>query len=262
MIRRAWQQIRSIRMPKPSRQWLPRSGAGLGFTAVLAVVSVGAVVWSISRSSLFDVDHVEVSGAFLVSVDEATAAAGPLRDSPLAEVDAAHAEERIEALPFVDTAEVDRIFPNRVRIHLTERRPVAFAARPGGGFVLLDDSGRVLAERPDRPTDLPEVTGAGGIPAPGAWLEDARPALHIYLALPETLRQHVSAARVEGESVTLRVGDRDVRFGRPRHTEAKVAALGALIGHLGSRSVAAIDVRVPSAPVVVPVEPASPPVTG
>lgn len=249
--RKWWERVRS--WPRPDRNWLPQSRAGLGFTAVLGVVTVGALVWSVSRSSLFDVDHVEVSGAFLVAPAEAAQAAGPLRSSPLAEVDTASTEERIEALPFVRTARVERIFPNRVRIHLTERRPVAFAARPGGGFALLDGTGRVLADRPERPSDLPEVTGAGDVPGPGAWLEAARPALDIYLAMPDPLRRQVSVATVDGELVTLQVGDRDVRFGRADHIEAKVAALAALIDHLGSRSVRAIDVQVPSAPVVVPV---------
>lgn len=252
--RRWWERLRSLpRLPRPNRKWLPPSRAGLVFTAALGVVTVGAMVWSVSRSALFDVDHVEVSGAFLVPPAEAAEAAGPLRSSPLAEVDTARTEERIEALPFVRTARVERVFPNRVRIHLTERRPVALAARAEGGFALLDDTGRVLADRPERPPDLPEVLGAGEIPAPGAWLEAARPALDTYLTMPEPLRRQVSAVTVEGELVTLRVGDRDVRFGRADHIEAKVAALGALIDHLGSRPVRAIDVQVPSAPVVVPV---------
>jgi cell division protein FtsQ len=234
---------------------LPRSRAGLAFTALLAVATVGTLVWSGSRSALFDVDHIDVAGTFLVSPAEAAEAAGPLQRVPLAEVDTTAAAQRVEALPFVRSARVARVFPNRVRIRVTERMPVAFAIRPAGGFALLDDTGRVLADRPDRPADLPEVTGTGDVPPPGEWLGTARPALAAYLALTEPLRRQVSVAAAEGESVTLRVGGRDVRFGPPDHLEAKVAALGALLDHLGDRPVVALDVRVPSVPVVVPVGP-------
>ncbi|HEY3239042.1 MAG TPA: FtsQ-type POTRA domain-containing protein, partial [Acidimicrobiia bacterium] len=235
---------------------------------VLAVSTVGALLWSGSRSALFDVDHIDVAGTFLVSPAEAAEAAGPLHRVPLAEVDTMASAQRVEALPFVRSARVRRVFPNRVRIWLTERMPAAFATRPAGGFALLDDTGRVLADRPDRPPDLPEVTGAGEIPPPGEWLRPARPALAVYLALTEPLRGQVSLALVEGESVTLRVGGRDVRFGPPEHLDAKVAALAALLDHLRDRPVVAVDVRVPSAPVVVPaglppgVQPAAPTTPG
>jgi cell division protein FtsQ len=253
-----------VRLPGPDARWLPRSSAGRAFTAALAVATVGALAWSGSRSALFDVDHIDVAGAFLVSPAEAAEAAQPLARIPLAEVDTSAAAERVEALPFVRSARVERVFPNRVRIRLTERMPAAFATRAvpegtpptaGAGFALLDDTGRVLADRPDRPADLPEVTGAGAIPAPGQWLRPARPALTVYLALPDPLRAKVSATSVEGDSVVLRMGGRDVRFGPPEHLEAKVAALAALLEHLGDRRVIAIDVRVPSAPVVLPAAP-------
>ncbi len=252
----------AFRLPKPNPKYLPRSRAGRTLTAVLAVVTLGALVWSGSRSALFDVDHIDVAGGFLVSPAEAAQAAGPLQRVPLAEVDTTATAHRVEALPFVRSARVERVFPNRVRIRLTERMPAAFATRPAGGSALLDDTGRVLADRPDRPSDLPEVTGAGEIPPPGQWLVPAGPALTVYLALTESLQRQVSVAGVEGGSVTLRVGGRDVRFGPPEHLEAKVGALGALLEHLGSRPVLAIDVRVPSAPVVLPAGPPAGPQPG
>ncbi|MDQ3944653.1 MAG: FtsQ-type POTRA domain-containing protein [Actinomycetota bacterium] len=253
VARRVIKRVKAFRMPKPDARWLPRSRAGRTFTALLVIATVGALVWSGSRSALFDVDHIDVAGAFLVSPAEAAEAAGPLQRVALAEVDTTAAAQRVEELPFVRSARVERVFPNRVRIRLTERMPAAFATRPAGGFALLDDSGRVLADRPDRPSDLLEVTGAGHIPPPGDWLGAARPALAVHLALTEPLRRRVSVAVVDGGSVTLRVGNRDVRFGPPEHLDAKVAALAALLDHLGDRPVVAVDVRVPSAPVVVPV---------
>jgi hypothetical protein len=53
--------------------------------------------------------------------------------------------------------------------------------------------------------------------------------------------------------VTLRMGAREIRIGPPTQLAAKVAALGVLLERVGSRSVAVLDVRVPQAPVVVPI---------
>lgn len=170
-------------------------------------------------------------------------------------VDSAAAERRLRLLPWVKTAEVERAFPNTVRIHLTERVAAALAARPSGGWVLLDGEGRVLAEGPDRPANLPEVIGAGTTPPPGAELTAAKPALDVVAALPESVRRQVTDATLDGEAVTLHTGVREIRIGPPAQLEAKVAALSVLLERVGSRSVAVLDVRVPQAPVVVPTAP-------
>lgn len=234
---------------------LPQTVAGRILAAVAAIALFTGATWTTTRSSALDVDHIEVSGGFLVTPAEAVAGAGLHRGQPMVSVDTAAAEHHLRRLPWVKTALVERAFPNTVRIHLTERVAAATAARPAGGWVLIDSSGRVLAERPDRAGDLPEVIGAGATPPPGATLVTARPALAVVAALPEPLRRQVSNATLDGEAVTLHTGAREIRVGPPTSLPAKVAALTALLERVGSRSVAFLDVRVPQAPVVGPTAP-------
>jgi hypothetical protein len=99
------------------------------------------------------------------------------------------------------------------------------------------------------------VIGAGVTPAPGSTLTAARPALDVVAALPDAIRRQVTSATLDGESVTLHTGLREVRIGPPAQLAAKVAALSVLLERVGSRSVAVLDVRVPQAPVVVPTAP-------
>jgi len=65
---------------------------------------------------------------------------------------------QLEQIPWVESASVQRILPNRLRIELTERTPVAFA-RNGNELALIDAHG-VILDRP-RGEDLhfPIVTG-------------------------------------------------------------------------------------------------------
>jgi cell division protein FtsQ len=179
-------------------------------------------------------------------------------------VDTAAAARHLRQLPWVDTAVVERAFPNTVRIRLTERTASATAARPAGGWVLLDRTGRVLGERPDKAAGLPEVIGAGDTPAPGSYLDSARPAIQVVTALPDAVRRQVTSAALDGESVTLHMGSTrgsggvpqtEIRIGPPTQLAAKVAALSVLLERVGGRSVAVLDVRVPQAPVVVPTAP-------
>ena len=241
--------------------WMPQTLAGRLLAAVVAILLFTAATWATTRSALLDVDHIEVRGGAVVTAAEATAGAGLRLGQPMASVETRAAERRLRGLPWVDTALVERAFPNTVRIQLTERTAAAVVARPTGGWALLDRTGRVLAERPDRPADLPEVLGAGATPAPGANLAAARPALDVVAALPEGIRKRVTGATLDGEAVTLHAVTTPgsahqtvIRIGPPTSLSAKVAALSALLERIGERSVAVLDLRVPTAPVVVPTE--------
>jgi cell division protein FtsQ len=222
---------------------------------VLALLAFGGATWLALRSALLDVDRIEVLGASRVSPGQVAAAARLRLGEPMASVRADLARTGLEALPWVRAARVERAFPNVVRVHLEERQATASTVRPAGGYALLDETGRVVASQPERPAGLPEVIGAGPAPPDGQWLESAKPVLEAFRALSEPLRRQVTQGGADGGSVTLRVADREVRFGPPEQLEAKAAALAALLEHLGPRPVAYIDVRVPSAPVVGPAGP-------
>jgi cell division protein FtsQ len=234
------------------RRGLPQTAAGRVLLAVAAIALFTGATWTTTRSALLDVDHIEVTGNSVVTPAEAAGGAGLHRGEPMVSVNTTAAERHLRRMPWVDTAVVERAFPNTVRIHVTERVAAAIAARPAGGWVLLDRGGRVLAERAERTADLSEVIGAGAPPAPGTDLTAARPALDVVSALPEPLRRQVQSVTLDGETVRLQMGAREVRFGPPTQVAAKVAALSVLLERVGSRIVAVLDVSVPQAPVVVP----------
>jgi len=68
--------------------------------------------------------------------------------------------EELESLPWVEQAHVQRVLPNRIRVEITERTPVAFL-RAGSDLSLVDGQGVIL----DRPVDgefrFPVVGGIG-----------------------------------------------------------------------------------------------------
>jgi cell division protein FtsQ len=241
-----------------TRRWPPRSLPAQLLCAILAVLCFGAATWAVLRSALLDVDRIEVLGGSRVTSEQAAAAAGLQIGEPMAAVDAKAARAGLEAVPWVRAARVERAFPDVVRVHLEERLPMATSAGPAGGYALLDETGRILSVQPERPAGLPEITGTGPAPAPGQWLPAALPTLQVVRALSEPLRRQVTQGAADGGSVVLRLGEREVRFGPPEELEAKAAALSALLAQLGTRPVAYVDVRVPSAPVVGPPLPAPP----
>jgi cell division protein FtsQ len=71
------------------------------------------------------------------------------------------AQDRIERLPWVERASIERVLPDRLEVRILERSPSAVWRRNGRTF-LIDASGRVLAAvPPDARLSLPSVAGEG-----------------------------------------------------------------------------------------------------
>jgi cell division protein FtsQ len=71
------------------------------------------------------------------------------------------AQQRIERLPWVERASIERVLPDRLEVRISERSPFAVWRR-GDRYALIDRSGRVLAAVPrDAMPSLPRVAGEG-----------------------------------------------------------------------------------------------------
>ena len=219
---------------------------------LVAVVSGGALV---ERSSLVALAEVQVRGTERLDASEVRAAADlPLGTSTL-RLRLGAARERVEALPLVRAAEVERIDPLTVRVTVRERVP-ELVVTTHRGAVLVDGAGLVI----DRGgvTGLPQVaTATTEVPAPGTAitvLPAAANAVAVHAALPGPLRAEVVRYEPRADDdvdLVLRNGLR-VRFGRADHVVEKARTLGALLPGLEQTQVALIDVRAPSNPVVLP----------
>jgi cell division protein FtsQ len=66
--------------------------------------------------------------------------------------------EAIESLPWVEQAHVQRVMPNRIRVEITERTPVAFL-RNGSDLSLVDAQGVILERPVDGEFKFPVVSG-------------------------------------------------------------------------------------------------------
>ncbi|HEX8878501.1 MAG TPA: FtsQ-type POTRA domain-containing protein [Candidatus Acidoferrum sp.] len=65
---------------------------------------------------------------------------------------------QLEQIPWVESARIERILPNRIRIELTERTPIAFV-RNGNEVALIDGHGVILDRPRDADFQFPIVTG-------------------------------------------------------------------------------------------------------
>lgn len=127
----------------------------------LAVVGLVVAVLAVLGSSLFAIDRVDVSGAVYTDPERLQAVVEDLEGTPVLLADTAAAEERLEAIPWVDSARVRTSFPDGATIELRERRPVATMQGADGRFRVLDAEGRVLDALDGQPIALVWIAGPG-----------------------------------------------------------------------------------------------------
>jgi cell division protein FtsQ len=82
------------------------------------------------------------------------------------------AQDRIERLPWVERASVERVLPDRVEVRIVERTPYA-VWRLGSSEFLIDKTGRALGAAPKGAgaPQLPRVAGEGAATEAGRLLE-------------------------------------------------------------------------------------------
>lgn len=114
-------------VPTPSGRTKGRILALAAAAGLIALLAFGFL------DDRFYIDTVEVSGLTYGSREEVIRAAG-VQDYSVFWVQRADVEQRIEALPFVQSAHVRLVLPNKVRIEVVERRPVALWQVNGQSF--------------------------------------------------------------------------------------------------------------------------------
>jgi cell division protein FtsQ len=137
------------------RRVLVLSFAGV---AGVTVAAYGMQFLLYSPAMLLKPDQIELRGNRIVSREGVLQQFVHDRNRSVLRVPLDARRSQLEQIPWVESASVQRILPNRLRVELTERTPVAFA-RNGAELALIDAHG-VILDRP-RGEDLhfPIVTG-------------------------------------------------------------------------------------------------------
>jgi hypothetical protein len=226
---------------------------------IFALLLVGLIAWGgawLVQSPWFRVTRVgiEVPLASPVSRDAVRAAAGISRDTNVWLIDTRGAAGRIEAIPYVDRAEIRRgQFPKPfVELAITVRRPSA-CVRAGDGEVTIDVAARVL-QSGCAAAALPRIdAGKAAVPAPGGTiadpeigglLTDAKTLADANLAVRRLARDHFGG--LEAVDVTGVV----IHFGADGDLVKKAGLVEPVRKGVGNRRIRSIDLRAPGTPIV------------
>jgi cell division protein FtsQ len=130
---------------------------GAGVVITLGVFVARFALYS-PQVLLLKPEQIEVTGNHIVSREAVRQQFARDRGLSVLQISLDARRSQLQELPWVEQASVQRVLPNRIRVELTERTPIAFL-RNGTELVLIDAHG-VLLDRPEgEELHFPIVTG-------------------------------------------------------------------------------------------------------
>ncbi len=220
----------------------------------VALLVLGVLAYASTRTSLLDVDRIEVEGAGLKVTERAVLEAAAIEvGRPLLDLDLDAVDSRLTALPWVAEATVAREWSGTVRLRILERTPVVVGVDPVGAQVLLDAVGAVLESvEPGAPADpsLPHIR-IDGFGPPGSRVSGIGPLLRAAEAVPPDLGAWIVALVPTGDGIRAElVGGAVAEMGFSDDYRDQARALATVLTRVTLACLREVDVSIPDNPVV------------
>jgi cell division protein FtsQ len=199
-------------IPKKTVNWL--LWVAVAAAALCAAgIAAGALYAYGERSWRFRVessDNIEVTGTQNVTKAQIMEVMGGDIGRNIFFIPLAQQKTQLEQIPWVESASVMRFVPNRLKVEIAERTPVAFA-RVGPRIALIDAGGTLMELPPKRKYSFPVILGMN----PGEPLSTRAPRMKVYMDLVSDLdsggarySQDLSEVNlIDLEDVKVRVND-------------------------------------------------------
>jgi cell division protein FtsQ len=133
----------------------------------IALLAAGSVLYEAGRYFLFSpsvmlehAEQIEIQGGRFVSPDAIVEKFSADMGRSVVRVPLGERRKALESLPWVEQAGVQRVLPNRIRVEITERTPIAFL-RTANELSLVDVYGMILERPAEGEFHFPVVSGVG-----------------------------------------------------------------------------------------------------
>jgi cell division protein FtsQ len=223
------------------------AAAGYG-AAALSQLPLGEALWSDAADRALAasaglglvVADIEVEGRGTTDTATIMAALNARRGTPILAVSPSRAKEKLESLPWVRSATIERRLPGTLLVRLVERHPLA-VWQHAGKQELIDREGSVIPVKDlTRFARLPTVVGDDGA-------SHALALIDMLAREPELAARVTAAVRVDGRRWNLRIDNATDVLLPEADPEAAWTRLAALerANNLLQRDIQTVDMRLP-----------------
>ncbi len=130
----------------------------VGATGITCAIVASRFLLYSPQVLLLKSDQIELTGNHIVGREAVLQPFAHDRNRSVLRIPLDARRAQLEELPWVESASVQRILPNRIRVELNERTPIAFL-RNGNELALIDAHGVILARPEGEDLHFPIVAG-------------------------------------------------------------------------------------------------------
>jgi cell division septal protein FtsQ len=218
-------------------------------SGVLGTVIIAGVL----ASPIVRIDSVKALGGTRTTAAEILQAAKVGHGSSMVLLDTGAIAARVEELPWVKRARVERQWPTTLTIVVSERKPVATTVNQQGNVVAVDASGRILGATQSR-LGLPGLAILGKAGQVGSKLPaSAAPCLSVASSLPSAFSTQVRAiVCIRSHLQLVFPGPVAFELSLATDLQAKYVAIASMISKVTFHSYDTVDVSNPANVTITP----------
>jgi hypothetical protein len=220
---------------------------------LLAALGIVALLVGIIASPILRISEVKAIGTTHTTAEQIVRAARVGRGSSMVILNTGAIAARVEALPWVESASIERRWPSTLAIVVTERTPVATTVNRAGRVVAVDASGRILGVTTSR-LGLPGLSILGRAGKVGTSLpHHAAPCLAVASTLPAAFSRQVRAiVCIRAHLQVVFPGPVAFELSIPTDLPAKYTAIASMISKVTFHSYDVVDVTDPANVTITP----------
>ncbi len=246
------EQTKEIAKRHTQRQMKKRKRFKIFSFMLLIVLAFFLITLASILTPVFNVKSVAVEGASIVRVEDVEAALGINSDMNFFTIDKKLMKKRVEALPYVKSAEITRRIYGKVVVKIVESKASGYV-KGEKDYVVFDDGGEVVDIAITKPENLFELKGVN--------LQKIQLGEKINIDYSEKFDiillyiSELEKAGIKDKMTLIDVGDHlsvkgiydnryDILFGDKTNLEHKVSMLAAAISHNAPNEMGTIDLRI------------------
>ncbi len=224
-----------------------------GKYAIASSVLATFIIVGVLASPILRVDSVKAVGGTRTTAAEILEAAHVGLGSSMVLLDTGAIAARVEELPWIERASVERQWPTTLAIVVSERKPVATTVNKHGKVVAVDASGRILGATQSR-LGLPGLAILGKAGQVGSKLPaSAAPCLSVASSLPSAFSTQVQAiVCIRAHLQLVFPGPVAFELSLPTDLRKKYVAIASMISKVTFHSYDTVDVSNPANVTITP----------
>lgn len=122
---------------------------------IIGLLFMGILLVLFFQSPLNRIEEIRIHGNHLVSKEQILKASNLQQTGSFFYVNSSHIKNKLEEMPEIQHANIEKSFPNRININIKEFPVIAYVQREDGWFVPILWNGEMLLDHPQ--TDLIEA---------------------------------------------------------------------------------------------------------